>query len=86
MLHIKTGRFSCILNNDNFDFFCLFWTGYDVVLVSSGAVGIGCQRMKLDERPTELAKKQALAAIGQVHLMRFYEDLFRASGLVSSYS
>lgn len=38
--------------------------------------------MCLETRPTELAKKQALAAIGQVHLMRFYEDLFSASGLV----
>jgi len=55
--------------------------GYNVVLVSSGAVGIGCQRLSLNVRPTEVSKKQALAAIGQVHLMRFYEDLFSAMGM-----
>lgn len=57
--------------------------GYNVVLVSSGAVGVGCQRMGLVNRPTELPKKQALAAVGQVHLMRYYDDLFSACGLVS---
>jgi glutamate 5-kinase len=55
--------------------------GYNVILVSSGAVGVGCQRLGLATRPTELAKKQALAAVGQVHLMRYYEDLFSACGL-----
>jgi glutamate 5-kinase len=55
--------------------------GYNVVLVSSGAVGIGCQRLGLNVRPTEVSKKQALAAVGQVHLMRFYEDLFSAMGM-----
>ena len=54
-----------------------------MVLVSSGAVGVGCQRLGLTERPAELPKKQALAAVGQVHLMRYYEDLFNACGLVS---
>jgi glutamate 5-kinase len=62
------------------------FAGYDVVLVSSGAVGVGCQRMNLVTRPTEIAKKQALAAVGQVHLMRYYEDLFSACGLVSDLS
>jgi glutamate 5-kinase len=57
--------------------------GYNVVLVTSGAVGAGCQRMNLESKPKELARKQALAAIGQVHLMRFYDDLFSAVGLVS---
>lgn len=52
-----------------------------MVLVSSGAVGVGCQRLGLIDRPSELAKKQALAAVGQVHLMRYYEDLFSACGL-----
>lgn len=56
--------------------------GYRVVLVSSGAIGVGCQRLKLSERPKGLAQKQALAAIGQVYLMRYYEDFFDALGLV----
>lgn len=58
--------------------------GYNVVLVSSGAVGVGCQRLGLVNRPSELAKKQALAAVGQVHLMRYYDDLFSAVGLKCS--
>lgn len=53
-----------------------------MIIVSSGAVAVGCQRMELKQKPTELAKKQALAAVGQVHLMRFYEDLLSALNLV----
>jgi len=49
--------------------------GHHVIVVSSGAVGVGCQRLGLAHRPSCSAKKQALAAIGQVHLMRHYEDL-----------
>jgi glutamate 5-kinase len=52
--------------------------GYPIVLVSSGAVGIGCRRMGLAERPKTLAMKQAVAAIGQGRLMRIYDDLFSA--------
>lgn len=50
--------------------------GHSVVLVSSGAVGTGCARLGLKSRPSSLAKKQALAAIGQLRLMRMYDDLF----------
>jgi hypothetical protein len=60
----------------------LVGTGHRVVVVSSGAVGVGCQRLGVANRPTSLAQKQALAAVGQVHLMRFYEDLFNALQLV----
>ncbi|KAI3428197.1 hypothetical protein D9Q98_006577 [Chlorella vulgaris] len=52
--------------------------GFNVIIVSSGAVGVGCQRMRLNSRPDSLAQKQALAAVGQVHLMRYYDDLFTA--------
>ena len=55
--------------------------GYRVVLVSSGAVGAGVQRLGLPCKPSVLAKKQALAAVGQVHLMRYYEDFFSAYGI-----
>jgi len=54
--------------------------GCKVVLVSSGAVGVGCQRMNLKERPKKLAELQAMAAIGQPHLMRYYDELFSALG------
>jgi hypothetical protein len=58
------------------------YAGHQVIVVSSGAVGVGCQRMGLTERPTDQAKLQAVAAVGQVHLMRYYEDLLAALGLV----
>nr|WP_199295404.1 glutamate 5-kinase [Trichocoleus sp. FACHB-6] len=50
--------------------------GHNVVLVSSGAVGVGCARLGLRDRPRTLALKQAVAAVGQGRLMRVYDDLF----------
>jgi glutamate 5-kinase len=50
--------------------------GHRVVLVSSGAVGVGCARLNLGERPRRMALKQAVAAVGQGRLMRIYDDLF----------
>jgi glutamate 5-kinase len=50
--------------------------GYQIVLVSSGAVGVGCARLKLLERPKTIALKQAVAAVGQGRLMRIYDDFF----------
>ncbi|MBD2774359.1 glutamate 5-kinase [Iningainema tapete] len=50
--------------------------GNRVILVSSGAVGVGCARLGLTERPKAIALKQAVAAVGQGRLMRVYDDLF----------
>lgn len=50
--------------------------GYQVILVSSGAVGVGCSRLGLTERPRNLNIKQAVAAVGQGRLIRIYDDLF----------
>mmetsp|Transcript_90960 Transcript_90960/g.291721 ORF Transcript_90960/g.291721 Transcript_90960/m.291721 type:complete len:448 (+) Transcript_90960:178-1521(+) len=50
--------------------------GYWVVLVSSGAVGMGCIKLGLTKKPTSVRTKQAVAAAGQSQLMRMYEDLF----------
>lgn len=50
--------------------------GHRVILVSSGAVGIGCARLGLTERPRTIAMKQAVAAVGQGRLMRVYDDFF----------
>lgn len=50
--------------------------GHAVILVSSGAVGVGCARLGLAERPRTMALKQAVAAVGQGRLMRVYDDLF----------
>lgn len=50
--------------------------GHRVVLVTSGAVGIGCARLGLKSRPQTIALKQAVAAVGQGRLMRIYDDFF----------
>ncbi|MBN3877696.1 MULTISPECIES: glutamate 5-kinase [unclassified Nostoc] len=50
--------------------------GHRVILVSSGAVGVGCARLGLTERPKAIALKQAVAAVGQGRLIRIYDDLF----------
>lgn len=50
--------------------------GHQVILVSSGAVGIGCARLGFSERPQAMALKQAVAAVGQGRLMRVYDDFF----------
>lgn len=50
--------------------------GHRVILVSSGAVGVGCARLGLIERPKAMALKQAVAAVGQGRLMGIYDDLF----------
>jgi glutamate 5-kinase len=54
--------------------------GRDVLLVSSGAVGLGMERIGLAQRPTELAQIQACAAIGQSRLMAIYDDAFDKLG------
>lgn len=50
--------------------------GHKVVIVSSGAIGVGLQKMKLDKRPKHLPRVQALAAIGQCKLMTLWDSLF----------
>ncbi|KAJ2451644.1 Glutamate 5-kinase [Coemansia sp. RSA 2336] len=54
--------------------------GHRVVLVSSGAVGIGLRRLDMPEKPKELAVIQAIAAVGQGRLMALYDDLFGQLG------
>lgn len=54
--------------------------GLAVVLVTSGAVGLGMGVLGYTLRPTELAEKQACAAIGQIRLMHRYSELFAARG------
>lgn len=51
-------------------------SGHRIVLVTSGAVGIGCGRLGLKSRPQTMALKQAVAAVGQGRLMRIYDDFF----------
>ena len=48
--------------------------GHDVIVVSSGAIAAGVGRLGLKERPRDLQLKQATAAVGQVALMKAYEE------------
>lgn len=50
--------------------------GTEVIVVSSGAVGLGMGALGLEKKPRELAKKQACAAIGQSRLMQIWQDGF----------
>ena len=51
-------------------------SGREVVLVSSGAIGVGAGRLKMEEPPVALVARQALAAIGQAELIRIYQKFF----------
>ena len=50
--------------------------GNEVILVSSGAIGMGVGKLGLLERPTDVPTKQAAAAVGQCELMYFYDKIF----------
>ena len=51
-------------------------SGKEVVLVTSGAVGVGVNKLKLKERPKTIKEKQAAAAVGQSELMHIYGKFF----------
>ena len=55
--------------------------GKEVVLVSSGAIAEGMQRLGFEKRPTGIHELQACAAVGQMGLAQIYETSFRAHGL-----
>ncbi len=50
--------------------------GHEVILVSSGAIGMGIGKLSLKEKPTDMPTKQAAAAVGQCELMYAYDKLF----------
>ncbi len=54
--------------------------GKKVVLVSSGAVGAGMSQLGLDQRPDNLSTLQAVAAVGQTHLIHTYDQTFGRHG------
>ena len=55
--------------------------GVEIVIVSSGAIALGIDRLKLAARPTELPGLQAAAAVGQSRLMQHWEQGFAAHGI-----
>ncbi len=50
--------------------------GNEIILVSSGAIGMGVGKLALKEKPTDIPTKQAAAAVGQCELMYTYDKLF----------
>ncbi len=55
--------------------------GYEVILVSSGAVGMGMRQLGLGTRPSSLGLRQACAAVGQGHLIGLYNQAFGQLGI-----
>ncbi len=50
--------------------------GRDIILVSSGAIGLGMGKLGLRDRPSTTPGKQAAAAVGQCELMHIYDEMF----------
>ena len=83
---VKIGTSSLILSNGQinlknmddlaFTLSSLRNEGYEIILVTSGAIGVGLNVLGLDKRPPEIAQQQALASIGQVELMSLYNHIF----------
>jgi glutamate 5-kinase len=83
---IKIGSSSLTLRNGGLDIgkmnkfvtgVCgLIESGYEVIIVTSGAISAGLQYLGIAVRPKDISTLQAAAAVGQVELMRTYGDLF----------
>src|SRR5207237_8612958 len=58
--------------------------GRQMIVVSSGAVALGADALKIKSSTASLAQKQALAAIGQSRLMNLYEQGFGKYGLTAA--
>ena len=69
-LHIRHTEALCKVISD------LKNAGHEIILVSSGAIGMGVGKLGLSERPQDMPTKQAAAAVGQCELMYFYDKLF----------
>lgn len=54
--------------------------GLEIILVTSGAVGLGMNKLKLDSRPKNVRERQAAAAVGQSELMHLYSKFFSEYG------
>ena len=77
LTHQKTGRLNLtkmeILTREITD---LCNQGKEVVVVSSGAIGVGSAALGLKGKPSQVEQKQACAAVGQARLMMIYQKLF----------
>ncbi len=67
--HQKMDRLAMVLSNLNN-------SGRELILVSSGAIALGSDKLKLKKQPQSYIEMQAVAAIGQAELIRFYQHYF----------
>jgi glutamate 5-kinase len=67
--HRKMDRLAMVLSNLNN-------SGKQMLLVSSGAIALGCDKLNLKLQPQSFTEMQAIAAIGQAELIRFYQHYF----------
>ena len=74
---LDTARISTLCDQVN----ALRQLGIEVILVSSGAVGLGMGKLKLEKRPKDLAALQACAAVGQSILINYWQQCFDLHGL-----
>ncbi|HJX71453.1 MAG TPA: hypothetical protein VJ346_05855 [Bacteroidales bacterium] len=65
----KMDRLAMVLSN-------LHNSGKEILVVSSGAIALGSEKLKLEKQPESLIEMQATAAIGQAELIRFYQNSF----------
>lgn len=87
---VKVGTSTITAENGSIDFrsidrLCrvlsgLHNSGHEIILVSSGAIAVGANKMKMTSRPTQLRVKQAAAAVGQCELMHIYDKFFGEYG------
>jgi len=57
--------------------------GKEIILVSSGAIGVGMNKLNVKERPREIPEQQAVAAVGQSELMTIYNQRFQTYSTVT---
>ncbi len=59
----------------------LIHEGHSIVIVSSGAIGCGLAKLNMSNRPTDHKQLQAIASVGQIHLMSIYQEEFNKYNL-----
>lgn len=57
-------------------------SGREIILVSSGAIGVGMGKLNIHQRPEQVVERQAIAAVGQCELMHIYSKFFSEYGRI----
>lgn len=82
VISTETGKLdNCLIENLVNQISSLWEKGYQVVLVTSGAIAAGVERLGLEKRPTDISGLQAAASVGQGILLHQYASLFNRRGL-----